>query len=123
MLKKDFQSSPQYKLPLGNFKKNSLLSYKRGFSVIEIVIAMALLIIMTAVLFVNQTSNKSQKEVEVAARQVAAQLRLLQNDSINGKYIDGQVYKFTFKAEEGKTAYDLIYEYNSEEKGSQNRTD
>jgi len=76
---------------------------------------MALLIIMTAVLFVNQTSNKSQKEVEVAARQIAAQLRLLQNDSINGKYIDGQVYKFTFKAEKGKTAYNLEYEYNPSE--------
>ncbi len=114
-LQTQVHSSPQSKLPSGNFKKNSLLSYKRGFSVIEIVIAMALLIIMTAVLFVNQTSNKSQKEVEVAARQIAAQLRLLQNDSINGKYIDGQVYKFTFKAEKGKTAYNLEYEYNPSE--------
>jgi prepilin-type N-terminal cleavage/methylation domain-containing protein len=62
--------------------------FKSGFSLIELMIVIALIIIMTGVLLVNQNKNKAQQEVESSARQVAAQLRSLQNEALNGKQIE-----------------------------------
>lgn len=68
------------------FKKD-YLSARRGFSLAEVVIVIAIMVIMTGVLFARQNSNKLQTEAELAARQVAAQLRSLQNDALNGKIV------------------------------------
>lgn len=62
----------------------------KGFSLIEIIIVLAIIAIMTGVLFANNNNNKASQEVQLAAREVAAQLRLLQNDAINGKVIGGK---------------------------------
>ena len=51
-------------------------------------IVAAIMIFMTGVLFVNQNSKKASSDVEVVARQIAAQIRALQNEALNGKRFD-----------------------------------
>jgi len=59
---------------------------KRSFSLIELLIVIAIIAIMTAVLFAgNQNENKIQNEVDAATRQLAVDLRSIQNDALNGK--------------------------------------
>src|SRR5664280_1664418 len=62
----------------------------KGFSMIELLIVIAIIAIMTGI-FLTQKTNKSAIEVETYARTMAAQLRALQNDAINGKVIDGKI--------------------------------
>jgi len=62
--------------------------FKSGFSLIELMVVIVLMLIMTAVLFLNQSKNKAQQDVESSARQFVAELRSLQNDALNGKLID-----------------------------------
>jgi prepilin-type N-terminal cleavage/methylation domain-containing protein len=68
------------------FKVKCQMCSKRGFSLIELLIVIAIIAIMTAVLFAgNQNENKIQNEVDAATRQLAVDLRSIQNDALNGK--------------------------------------
>ena len=78
----------------------------KGFSLMEVIITLAIIAIMTGVLFAKN-NNKAAQEVQLAAREMAAQLRLLQNDAINGKVIGG---KNICKAEMSLTAGANTYE-------------
>jgi Tfp pilus assembly protein FimT len=60
---------------------------KKAFSLIELLIVTALATIMTAVLFVSKNNDLANKDVDAAARQVAAVLRQLQNDALAGKKV------------------------------------
>lgn len=82
---------------------------KRGFSLVELIVVMAIIVLMTAVLFLNQNKNKAQSEVEAAARQVAAQLRSLQNDALNGKMIEDKTYCRTNFTVISKDKYDTYF--------------
>lgn len=62
----------------------------RGFSLVEAVIVVAVIAIMTGVLFVRN-NNSGDKEIQTAAREIVAQLRILQNDALNGKVINGKI--------------------------------
>lgn len=69
-------------------------SVRRGFSIIELMIVMAIILIMTTVLFVNRGNSRAQNDVDAATRLVAAQIRALQNESLTGKRIkDGTIMK------------------------------
>lgn len=87
-------------------------SFKDGFTIIELLIVFAIIIIMTAVLLMNQNGNQAQKNVETAARQVAAQLRSLQNEALNGKQA-GTVLTpacdFIFTSVANDTKYSVSY--------------
>lgn len=69
---------------------NKFPKFKKGFTLVEMIIAIFIMVIMAGVFFVSQSGNKSQEEVEVAARQVASQLRSLQNEALNGKKIGNE---------------------------------
>jgi prepilin-type N-terminal cleavage/methylation domain-containing protein len=58
-----------------------------GFTLIELMISMAILSIMTTVTIVSMGGAKTKQEVEGAARQVAAALREAQNYALTGKNI------------------------------------
>ncbi|OGI16651.1 MAG: hypothetical protein A3J63_02145 [Candidatus Moranbacteria bacterium RIFCSPHIGHO2_02_FULL_40_12b] len=59
--------------------------FRRGFSFIELIIAMAIFGIMTAAMLVSLLGGKDAKAVEVAAREVAAAIREVQNNALTGK--------------------------------------
>lgn len=64
------------------------LAAKRGFSLVEVLIVMAIMVIMTATIFLNRNDKKPFNDVEVASRQIASQVRSLQNEALNGKRFD-----------------------------------
>ena len=67
-----------------------ILKIKKGFTLVEILIVIAIVVIMSGVLLSqNNTQKKAQAEVEGAARIVASTLRTLQSDAVNGKQIGG----------------------------------
>ena len=73
-----------------NHKNKKMKRTAKGFSMIELLIVIAIIVIMTGVLL-SQKTNKSAIEVQSATRTVAAQLRSLQNDALNGKIADGKI--------------------------------
>jgi len=81
----------------------------KGFSIMEVIIVIAIIVIMTAVLFVKNKNNGAQ-EVQLAAREMTAQLRLLQNEAISGKVINGQnIYKAEMSLVAGTNTYQIMY--------------
>jgi prepilin-type N-terminal cleavage/methylation domain-containing protein len=93
------------------FRKNkNHLLFGKGFSLVEIIIVIALMAVMTAVLFASQVGDKTQEDVATSARQVAAQLRALQNEALNGKQI-GEISACYFKFETAgnETGYTISY--------------
>jgi prepilin-type N-terminal cleavage/methylation domain-containing protein len=61
--------------------------YFSGFTLVELMISMAILSIMAALTIVSMTGAKTKQEVEGAARQVAAAVREAQNYALTGKNI------------------------------------
>lgn len=91
---------------------NKFLKFKNGFSLIELLVAFTLIIIMTGVLLVSQNNNKDQENANTAARQVAAQLRALQNEALNGKQTGTTLTAacdFKFDANNGSKFYTISY--------------
>ncbi len=81
---------------------------KKAFSLMEILIVMALMSIMLVVVISTKNTDSSGKEVEAAAQQIVAQLRTLQNESLNGKQFSNvPVGVFKFHAE--NTSYTVSY--------------
>ncbi|MDD5397314.1 MAG: type II secretion system protein [Candidatus Moranbacteria bacterium] len=95
--------------------KKKQKSDRKGFTMIELMVVVLIAVIMTTVFFVNYNSNdkKAKTDVENAARQVAAQLRALQNEAISGKTfeVNGnlQYAHYYFFITDGSSIYTLSY--------------
>ena len=69
---------------------NPLKKTTKGFSLVEVLISIVILAIMAGALLLSNNSQKKSQEVQLATRTLAAQLRLMQNDALNGKTINGK---------------------------------
>ena len=72
-------------------QKRMIMLKHKGFTLIEIMLVMAIIGVMSAMVFSSLRSGKEQKEVEGQARRVAAAIREIQNYALTGKQISGQV--------------------------------
>lgn len=61
------------------------IKFKKAFSLTEVLIIAAIISIMTAITFASLQGGKTKREVEVAAREVSAAIRNVQNDALSGK--------------------------------------
>ncbi len=89
---------------MNQFKKTT-----KGFSLTEVLISIVIMAIMAGAFLLNNNSQKKSQEVQLATRTLAAQLRLMQNDALNGKVIGGDNIcgiKMTFNNE---SQYDIRY--------------
>lgn len=66
--------------------KNGLLS-KRGFTLMELMIVMAITGIMLSVVLVNMQNSRKNSEIEAAGMQLVSLLREVQNNALTGKKI------------------------------------
>ncbi|MFA5777501.1 MAG: prepilin-type N-terminal cleavage/methylation domain-containing protein [Parcubacteria group bacterium] len=78
---------------------------KKGFSLIELLIAIAIIGIITSVTIVSMGDRKRDAEVEVAARKVVAAIRQAQNNALAGKGASSSCsqYNFTY----GSSGYSM----------------
>jgi prepilin-type N-terminal cleavage/methylation domain-containing protein len=65
--------------------------HRRGFTLIEIMVVMAIIGVITAVTIVSFGSGKERKAVEGQARKVAAAIREMQNYALTGKQVGSNV--------------------------------
>lgn len=71
---------------------------KKAFSLVEVLVVIALVLMMTGVVLSSYSRNKKAEEVEIAANETVVILRSLQNDALNGKMVDGvPVCEFRFQ--------------------------
>lgn len=57
----------------------------KGFSLIELVVVIAIVMIMTALLLVVSSEDRTKRELETSSRQLAVGLRQAQNFALTGK--------------------------------------
>jgi len=80
---------------------DKLVKNKNGFSLVELVIVMAIISIMTAVGLVSLQSSRTATQLEASGREVAAAIREAQNNALTGKNANStgticQVYNFVY---------------------------
>jgi prepilin-type N-terminal cleavage/methylation domain-containing protein len=66
-------------------KKLKITANYKAFSLMELLIVIAIIGIMTAVGFVSLTSNKTKTNLETAQREVASTIKLVQSYALQGK--------------------------------------
>jgi prepilin-type N-terminal cleavage/methylation domain-containing protein len=86
---------------------DKLLENKKGFSLLEVTVVMAIIGIMTVVSLASLQSNKADKELETAALGIEAAIREAQNNALAGKNASTALgctkYNFTY----GSNAYSV----------------
>jgi prepilin-type N-terminal cleavage/methylation domain-containing protein len=96
-------------------KKSNMIKNK-GFTLVEVVVTMAIIGIASAITLSAISGGRVRKEVEGDARRLAATLRSVQNDALSGRQIVlGRVScSFSFPASSaGATAIAPVYAYRN----------
>jgi prepilin-type N-terminal cleavage/methylation domain-containing protein len=75
---------------------DKMFENKKGFSLMELLIAMAIVSIIASATMVSMSSQKRNTEVETAAREVAAAIRQAQNNSLTGKGASSSCSQYNF---------------------------
>lgn len=89
-----------------------------GFSLVEIIVVMAIVSIMAGVAFVVGGSGNAEKDVDTATQMIAAQIKNLQSEALIGKKIpDGlgnmvSACRFVFDTNPANNSYSIIYDRN-----------
>lgn len=86
---------------------------KNGFTMIELMIVMAIIGIMSAVIFVNMANVGTNNNLKLAGRQLSSALHLTQSYALTGKQKDPDKYpcafKFSTKEIDGGFYYEIQY--------------
>lgn len=94
---------------------------KKGISMIEVLITIAIIAIVSSVTTVFLNSNKADKELEAAALEVVAAIRETQNNALSGKKIsDDHIpcgFEFSYRVGGSTNRYSTssIYRHEGEE--------
>lgn len=86
-----------------------------GFTLIELLVVIAMIGIMTSVMVVSMQEGRNQRAVDVAARQVAATVRMAQSYAVAGRYeSNGRIpCAFYFFAQNATGEYGVRYTYHT----------
>jgi prepilin-type N-terminal cleavage/methylation domain-containing protein len=88
---------------------------RKGFTLPEVLVVIAIMAIMTAVVLISQQNTRNQRYLEAGGRQFAAVVQELQNNTLTGKQISaGRTicgYGFRIADSPNNKTYDLYYNY------------
>ena len=85
---------------------------KAGFTLVELLIVIAIMMTMTTVLLLMSSKNTGSQEVNAVAQQISAQLRGLQNEALTGQRVNNiPVCRFVFDSS-ATTSYKVSYDQN-----------
>ena len=88
---------------------------KKGLTLLELIVVVAIIGIMSSVIFISMSQSKSRTALEQASREVAAAIRETQNYALTGKVLasnpDDLPFRYIFMGN-GST-YRVRYMYNS----------
>ncbi len=89
--------------------KVKTMQNKKGFSLLEMIIIVAIIVIMTMVMFVISFKDRSTKELEAVGREVAAAIREAQNNALTGRQRgnDQLPCSFAFQITDGGGGYSI----------------
>lgn len=88
-------------------------TYKKGFTLSELLIVIAIISIMTVVSLTYLGQNKKSRDLENSTRELTAAFREAQNDALTGKTLDANNYPCFYRLKiESRTAYSLSYFYH-----------
>lgn len=68
--------------------------FLRGFTVIEILVIIAVMGIMLSIAFVNLGSGRTSAKLDAAQREVASAIKMAQSNALQGKTASGSVPKY-----------------------------
>ncbi|MDO8529623.1 MAG: type II secretion system protein [bacterium] len=79
---------------------------RKGSTLIELLVVVAIISIMTAVTIVSLQGGKTEKELEIAAREMVADIREAQNNALTGKNASSTCIEYHFLyTNKGKVYY------------------
>jgi prepilin-type N-terminal cleavage/methylation domain-containing protein len=89
------------------------LKNKKGVTLLELMTVIGIISIMSVVLFVSMQNGRTEKELEIAARNIASSIRAVQSDAINGKKALGcsSGYLFYWGDDGGGSRTETKYQY------------
>lgn len=92
-----------------NNNKKACPPFRQGFTLLELILVIAIISIMTAVGLALSTKLRTSKKVESAKREVVSVIRLTQNNALQGKTVSGSTpcgFGFRFTSQ---TEYEVYY--------------
>jgi prepilin-type N-terminal cleavage/methylation domain-containing protein len=93
--------------------ENKKMKNKKGFTLSELLIVVAIISTMTVVSLTYLGQNKKSRDLENSTREVTAAFREAQNDALTGKTSDANNYPCFYRLKiESRTDYSLNYIYH-----------
>lgn len=101
--------------------KNKINKFEAGFSLIEMLVVISILVLTTNMLFAMNRNSVANQEVQQVAQQIAAKLRSLQNDALtgkkaddgNGNFVTACLVSFSTSGDDGKYMIDYYHDCSS----------
>lgn len=94
-------------------KNKNTIEFRNGFSLIELMVVLAIAFIMTGLLYSTNIKNSGSNDVQNAATQIVSDIRALQNGALTGKMIsNSNICRFGFSSSNGNSSYKLSYDKN-----------
>ncbi|TAK95034.1 type II secretion system protein GspH [Patescibacteria group bacterium] len=87
--------------------------HKKGFTLLEMLIVIAIFGIMSAAIMVSLGRSRQQRQVEAAGRDVMAALKVAQNGALTGaKLIGSEPYPCEYSLQTSGSDYSVAYKAN-----------
>ena len=96
-----------------NPPSHKLRRTQKGFTFIEVIIIFTIIFIMTAILLGTSYKDRSKKEIESVAREVAATIREAQNNALTGKQKENDYMPCAFKFAFQTHSYEIKRSYRA----------
>ncbi len=108
---------PKHKNNFENRKKHSVLVFLPGFTLIELMVVVSIMVILTTVLTINLVGQRAPRDLRIAENQLVSNIRQMQSNVLSSRNLDTgetvQYYLLKFDLSK-PTQYTLQAVYNAD---------